>query len=99
MLKQKKKIIGISILAVTLLMNITAVFLLPKDLVMQITFNGEQGTTMQTPVGLLLLTAMIVYLDFRFFKGDKESGEIKWLVLSLFILALNIATVVFNFLR
>jgi len=69
----KNKIIAYSFMGLTLVICIIGYFILPDTLVLQLKFNGDAGTTLSKPLGLLFLLALGVLGGFMariFHYGD-----------------------------
>lgn len=89
------KIIGLVFILASASLNIVSYFYLPEKLVMQIKFNLEAGTTLPTCPGLISMFALLSLFVYKLiFK--RNAHKIKWAVVSILILLINLFTVIFN---
>ncbi len=89
------KITALCFAAVSLLGNITAMFFLPDKITMQLISASSDATVLPTPVGLLMLTAIVLICALRLYFEKEEKG-IRWIILISIILIANLITVFFN---
>jgi len=95
MLVKYHRIIGIIIITLVVVLNVVAYFILPDVLIMQITLNGEAGTTMPKIVGLSINLVLGVGSGYFLIKTDESTLQ-RWFVISLIILAVNFFAIFIN---
>lgn len=95
MLAKYHRIIGIAVIVVVVAIVIISYFILPEVLIMQITIEGEGGTTMPKLAGLSVNLALGIGAGYFLFKSD-ENSVLRWFVISLIIIAVNIFAIFIN---
>ena len=95
-LEKRDKMIAIGVVSASVIMNIILYFKLPDMLIMQKKFDGSPGTTLPTSIGLLILVGLLSFFAYRFYAAQSKNEKMKWLLTSIFILALNVLTALWN---
>lgn len=95
-LQQHGMKVAAAIVALSALLNGAAYVMLPGELTMQIKLDGSPGTTLPTPLGLLLIFALTALMGWRIAKGTSARDKQTGLIIALVLLALNAVTIYWN---
>ncbi len=95
-LQKCNKLLALCLILVSVIMNAVSYFYLPKSLVMQITINGEAGTTLPTFLGLFFMFALLSIFAYKLITAAETREKTKWLAVSIIILIINLITVILN---
>lgn len=92
----KNKIIAYSFMGLTLVICIIGYFILPDTLVLQLKFNGDAGTTLSKPLGLLFLLALGVLGGFMAISSSNTGRTSRGYFIMVIFLVIDILVFVFN---
>lgn len=95
-INQHGKKIAAAVIGLSVLVNGIAYFYLPSELVMQIKADGSAGTTLPTPLGLLLIFALTAFFGWKIGKGATARDKLIGLIIALVLLVLNLITIFWN---
>lgn len=83
-------------MGLTLVICVIGYFILPETLVLQLKFNGEAGTTLSKPLGLLFLLALGVLGGFAAISSSKTGRTSRGYFIMAIFLVIDILVFVFN---
>ncbi len=95
-MKNKKLIITISVIAISIVLAIVGYFKLPETLVVQITLGGGAGNTLPKALGLLLPLLLSCAFAIVYYKTETAKEARKNLIISVASLMIYILIFAFN---
>ena len=96
MIEKYHKVIGIVFLVIILTVNITAFFFLPETLVMQISCDGETGTTLPKLYGIGGIVFLGIVGSYYLLFGKTKEDYSRWFFGLLVILFADFFMIIFN---
>lgn len=96
MLKSNQKPLGVVMISITALFNIILFFVLPSMIVISWQSEGNAAMTIAKPLALSVLMLIIVLCGYSVIRGKTKFEVLKWLVIGLVFLAINVFIAIVN---